>query len=160
MFNNIKELNKNSNYFSNIPIIAKNYEEDQKILKYCNDNKDSSKCKCIFPDNDINNIELNAFNPYYCWYLPCNSDDVYITSTINNNKKYCNSISCIVEAKDIYLDKNGKIIINNNCKSSISTSNIISQELVQTSLNKNYVLPQIFFNTYLPMILGLVIILL
>lgn len=156
MFNNIKELNKSSNYLSNIPMVSKNYEDDQKILNYCQNNKNSYMCKCIYPDNNINDLLINAFNPYYCWYSPCVSGDAYLTSIIDDNRKYCNNINCIIESKDIYLDNNGKIIINNTCKSAISTGIAVSQEL--PSLNKSYNLPNIFYNTYFPVILGLLLI--
>jgi hypothetical protein len=158
MFNNIKELNKSSKYLSNIPFISKSYEDDQKILNYCKENKNAKSCKCIYPDNDLNNLLINSFNPYYCWYSPCMADDVYITSIINDNKKYCNNINCIIESKDIFLDNNGKITINNTCNSAISSGVTVSKELLLPSVNKSYVLPNIFYNTYFPIFLGLLMI--
>lgn len=158
MFNNIKELNKASKYLSDIPVISKTFDDDQKILNYCKDNKNSAKCKCIYPDNDINSLLINAYNPYYCWYAPCNTDDVYITSIINDNKRFCNNINCIIESKDIFLDNNGKIVINNTCNSALSTNITISKELLMPSLNKEYVLPNIFYNTFFPIIMGLLVV--
>lgn len=158
MFNNINKLNKDSKYLSNIPLIGKSFEDDQKILNYCKDNKDTYKCKCIYPDNEINNLLINAFNPYYCWYSACNTDDVYITSIINENKKYCNNINCIIESKDIFLDNNGKIVINNTCNSALKTNIKVSKELLYKSVNKSYTLPNIFYNTFFPIVLGLLII--
>lgn len=160
MFNNINKLNENSKYLSNIPLVGQSFEDDQKILNYCNDNKNSYKCKCIYPDNEINKLLINAFNPYYCWYSSCNTDDVYITSIINENKKYCNNINCIIESKDIFLDNNGKIVINNTCNSALQTSHNVSNELFYPSINKSYTINNRFYNTFFPIILGLLVIIL
>lgn len=148
----------NNNFASSeIPLISKSYNDDKKIINFCKNNKNDYKCKCVFPEDSINKLQINSFNPYYCWYQPCRDSSTYKTSLIQEYKKSCNVVICQVNIGDVELDDNGFIKINNSCISSSSlNTNNISQELIDTSLNNDYILPSLFLSSFYPLILGMV----
>lgn len=129
-----------------IPISSSNYIDDKKILDFCKENQNHKKCQCIYPEENIKSLQTYLFNPYYCWYEPCKDNEIYKTSLIKETQQKCNITNCKVSLGDIKIDKNGKIEILNNCiSSSIINSNLISEEILIPSLNKNYILPNFFF---------------
>lgn len=133
-----------------LPLISTSYKDDQKILDFCNKNRNDKRCQCVIPPSSIQNLQLNSFNPYYCWFEGCNNPENFQTSLLSEYKKKCNIVLCEVKTDDIVLEDNGSITINNNCISQTNlqqTTNIISQELLDESLNENYILPDIFPKT-------------
>lgn len=139
-----------------LPLVSDSYETDEKIMEYCNKFKSDKKCKCVIPEEGIFKLQVNLFNPYYCWYEPCASGDAYITSIIKEERKKCNIVLCNVELGQVSLDDNGVLNVKNNCISSKNFSSVvISKELLEPSLKQDYVLPDYFSRTALPLLLGL-----
>lgn len=155
-------INRESyNIFGNdIPIESTSFQDDQKILNYCNNNKSDERCKCIIPEDGIHKLQINTFNPYYCWYSPCNNKKCFKTSIILEEQKKCNIVLCHVELGQVSLDDNGKLSVKNNCISSKNFSDTtISQELLEHSLREDYILPNYFSRTFFPLLsaLGLIL---
>lgn len=141
---------------TDLPLVSTSYDTDTKILNYCNLNPGDKKCKCVIPEDGIFKLQISLFNPYYCWYEPCTSGDAYITSIIAQERRKCNLVLCNVELGQVTLDDNGVLNVKNDCISSKNFSNVvISQELLEPSLKEEYILPNYFSRTTLPLLLGL-----
>lgn len=138
-----------------IPLLSKSFSEDIKIETYCNANPSDPRCACVIPDPKIDSLLISGYNPYYCWYKGCLNSNTFKTSLILEGKKSCNIVLCEVGLDDVQIDENTNITVKNNCFSQNNfNSNIISQELLETSLNKKYEIPNIFPNTFFPLIIG------
>lgn len=143
-----------------IPIIGKNFEEDQKIISYCKYSNDD-KCDCMYPSKSINELLINAYSPYYCWYQPCQDENQYKTSILDSAIKYCNVNICNVTIDEIQVNTNSKVVINNNCVDSIiiNDRNIIDKELLEPPINSEYNIPLYFLKSNLLIIAGLLTVL-
>jgi len=138
-----------------IPLISKSFADDVKIENYCKKNPADVKCGCVVPDARINSLLISGYNPYYCWYKECLKQETFKTSLIMEGKKNCNIVLCEVGLDDIQIDGNVNITVKNNCFSQNNfNSNLISQEILETPLNKKYEIQNIFPNTFFPLIIG------
>lgn len=136
-----------------IPLTSTTFEDDQKIINFCNNNTSDKRCRCVLPEAGINKLQINLFNPYQCWYSPCKNNSYFKTSLITEEQKKCNIVLCNVDLGEVTIDDNGVLTIKNNCISSKNFSNIvISQELLDSSLKKNYMLPDYFSRTMFPLL--------
>lgn len=143
-----------------LPLVSSSYETDTKILDYCKLNPSDRKCKCVIPEPGIFKLQISMFNPYYCWYDPCTNGNSYITSIMKEERKKCNLVLCNVELGQVSLDDNGVLNVKNDCLSSKNFSSVvISQELLEPSLKEEYILPNYFTRTTLPLLLGMGLIL-
>lgn len=139
-----------------IPLTSSTFEDDMKIMNFCKDNKNDDRCKCVIPEDGIKKLQINTFNPYTCWYAPCKNDKTFKTSLIVQEQKKCNIVLCNVDLGQVTIDDNGVLNVKNNCISSKNFSNVvISQELLEPSLKEEYILPNYFSRTTLPLLLGL-----
>jgi hypothetical protein len=100
--------------------MSSDFENDRKIIEYCNNNKSDSKCQCLSLDNTINLYSKSSFSPVYCWFSPCRNPDNYITSIIKAEQNYCNVTICEISIGDILLNDNGNITAKNDCVRNIN----------------------------------------
>lgn len=139
-----------------IPMVSTSYETDLKMINFCKSNPGDVKCKCIIPEEGIYKLQISLFNPYYCWYSPCTGGSSFVTSVIAQERRKCNIVLCDVSLGEVTLNDNGVLNVKNNCISSKNFSNItISQVLLEPSLKDEYVLPNYFSRTALPLLVGL-----
>lgn len=137
-------------------IESTSYKKDLEFTNYCKDNPTNEKCRCIIPEDGIQKLQINTFNPYPCWYAPCKNDITYKTSLILQEQKKCNLVLCEVHLGEVTIDDDGILNVKNNCISSKTVNNVnISQELLENSLKEDYILPNYFNRTTFPLLVAL-----
>lgn len=138
-----------------IPIVSTDYETDLKMIEYCNNNPDDTRCRCIKPPEKLYLFAKSSLVPYYCWYAPCSDEDVFKTFELVEEKKLCKLNLCEIKIDDIYV-KDGIVRVENDCSSTINPYLQIGQVVV--SLN-NIDIPNMFISFIIPIVLCILILL-
>lgn len=136
-----------------IPFISGDYKTDQKMIKYCDENKEDYKCGCIIIPEKIYLFMKSSVVPYYCWYNQCKKDDVYQTSEIVEEKKLCKLNLCEISVTDLSI-KNGHLKVENDCASTINPSIQLSQSIISMNI---FDIPNMFVSFLIPISLILLI---
>ncbi|AAC97790.1 ORF MSV142 putative membrane protein, fowlpox virus 15.6kD homolog (vaccinia J5L), similar to GB:M17418 [Melanoplus sanguinipes entomopoxvirus] len=111
--------------------MSSEYENDKKLIEYCNQNTTDTKCQCILLSNDIKIFTKSSYSLPYCWYAPCNKADSYKTSIIKEEQKYCHVTVCEISFGEITLKDNGVFTATNNCISTLNPIAKYSQTIVK-----------------------------
>ncbi|CCU56456.1 putative late 16kDa membrane protein (Cop-J5L) [Mythimna separata entomopoxvirus 'L'] len=130
--------------------MSSDFENDNEMIEYCNNNKNDSKCQCLIVNDNIDVFSKSSYAPYYCWYSACRNNANYITSLIKSEQTYCNITACEISVNDILLNNNGDIVISNECASNINPIYSLSQKIVNLS---NLDVPNLFINFFYPVVL-------
>jgi len=89
----------------------------------CEVNSFDPQCACISPPATILNVARNMLIPYYCWYEPCLLPNAVKTPEIIQGQKSCTITNCSITVNNIKVS-GGRVIITNNCLSSVADYNV------------------------------------
>jgi hypothetical protein len=128
-------------------------ENDDLLIKYCNNNLNDPKCGCLLFKNNFNFLNKASFAPYVCWYSPCLNSNNYLTSLLISEKKSCNVSICEISLGDIVIN-NGELNITNDCISLISPLLFFKKTINQIN---NYEIPNMFTPIIIPIFIILFI---
>ncbi|AAG02938.1 hypothetical protein AMV232 [Betaentomopoxvirus amoorei] len=127
-----------------------NYENDNKMIEYCNNNKDDIKCQCLIVNDNIDVFSKSSYAPYFCWYSACRNNENYITSLIKSEQQYCNITVCEISVTDIVLNDNGNLTVTNECASNINPIYSLSQIIVNLT---SFDIPNLFVSFFYPIVI-------
>ena len=125
------------------PLIGKNYHDDMLIKTWCNEYPDDTRCSCVLLPPDIQKVDDNNVNPYFCWFAPCKISTNFIPYFISESQKICNNINCSITLGDVQII-DGIIQIENNCINNFTTESMIISDTFYNTASTDLV------NLFLP----------
>lgn len=95
---------------------------DMASINYCKNNSSDPLCTCQNPPETITKIQELMANAKVCWYKPCQtlSNDNYITSTMEDQKRSCVSTACLIDAGNVTISGSNNLVkFDNNCATNL-----------------------------------------